>query len=174
MTEFDQDRRRVLLAGGTALTIGLAGCLGGGNGDDGGNGDGGNGNGDDGGNSFESAADTYLSDNNAKLYSGTGDIVDETGSDSVSIDVGAGSNGFAFEPAAVRVSAGTEVTWEWTGEGGSHNVVSENAPTELNSGGVVQSSDETYVETLSEPGAYRYVCTVHQANGMYGAVIVEG
>lgn len=169
MTDFDKDRRTVLLSGGTALTIGLAGCLGGddGNGDDGGNGDD-----SGGGGAFESAADTYLSDNNAKLYGGTGDIVDETGSDSVSIDVGAGDSGFGFDPVAVRVSTGTEVTWEWTGRGGPHNVVSENAPTELNSGSPVPSSDTTYVETLSEPGAYRYVCTVHQANGMYGAVIV--
>lgn len=170
MTEFDQDRRRILLAGGTVLTVGLAGCLGGD--DDNGNGNG-DGDGDGGGGALEDAADTYLSDNNAKLYGGTGDIADETGSDSVSIDVGAGDSGFGFDPVAVRVSTGTEVVWEWTGEGGPHNVISENAPTELDSGSPVQSSDKTYAETLGESGAYRYVCTIHQANGMYGAVIVE-
>jgi len=51
--------------------------------------------------------------------------VDMTGSDSVTNEVGAGE-GLAFGPAAVAVSSGTTVTWEWTGEGGSHNVSGSN------------------------------------------------
>ena len=172
MTGFDPDRRKVLIAGGTALTVTLAGCLGGGDGDD----DGGNGGKNGGGNGGETPADiadSYLSSNNAKMYGGTDDIVDETGSDSITIDVGAGSQGLAYDPVAVRVDAGTEVTWAWTGNGGSHNVVSDDGPTELSSGNAVQGSDITYVETLDETGVYRYKCTIHTSVGMYGAVIVE-
>ena len=161
MTLFDPERRRVLAAGGTALTIGLAGCLGG-------DSDGGNGGDDD----LAVTADSYLSGNDARGYDGTGDIVDETGNGSITIEVGVGDRGVAYGPAAVRVDAGTEVTWAWTGNGGAHNVVSDEGPTELSSGNPVQGSDVTYVQTL-EAGVYRYKCTIHTSVGMYGAVLVE-
>ena len=47
-----------------------------------------------------------------------------TGSGEVTVAVGAQGNGgaFAFDPPAIRVSTGTTVVWEWTGEGAQHNV----------------------------------------------------
>jgi halocyanin-like protein len=172
MRDYDISRRDALIAGGTALTASMAGCLGGGgdDGDDGGNGDD-NGNGQ----SPEEIADSYLSDNSANLYGGTGDIVDETGSDAITIEVGAG-DGLAFDPPAVRVASGTEITWEWTGNGGNHNVVLNDGPSggvELDSGDPVQEEGTTYSETLDTTGVYRYRCVPHQAQGMHGAVIVE-
>lgn len=168
MTEFD--RRKVLMASGTALTVGLAGCLGGGggNGDDNGNeSENGTGNGDA---SPEEQADQYLSDNSANLYDGTDSIVDETGSGEVTIDVGAGSEGYAYEPAAVRVDSGTDIVWEWVG--GNHNVNVQEGPETFTSE-TVSEEGHTFSETLEDAGAYRYRCDPHQGLGMYGAVIVE-
>jgi len=104
-----------------------------------------------------------------------GNTVDKTGSDSVEISVGAeGNNGaYAFDPPAVRVTPGTEVTWKWTGEGGGHNVVSDgDGP--LDSGDPVSESGTTYSHTFEETGIYKYVCTPHKSLGMKGAVVVGG
>jgi halocyanin-like protein len=104
-------------------------------------------------------------------YDGT---VDLRGQDTVEITVGAqGNNGaFAFDPAAVLVSPGTEVVWTWTGEGGGHNVVSDgDGP--LNSGSPVSSADTTYSHTFESEGLFKYVCTPHEALGMKGAVVVR-
>jgi halocyanin-like protein len=100
--------------------------------------------------------------------------VDKTGQDTVEIAVGAEGNGggFAFSPAAVRVSPGTEVVWEWTGEGGAHNVVSEgDGP--LDSGSAVSESGTTYSHTFENEGTFKYACTPHKAMGMKGAVVVD-
>ena len=100
-------------------------------------------------------------------------VVDMSGQDEVTVDVGAEGNGgnLAFGPAAVRVTPGTTVTWEWTGEGGGHNVVAED--------GTFSSGDEfvseagyTYSYTFESDGLYKYVCVPHEALGMKGAVVV--
>jgi serine/threonine-protein kinase len=167
MSKFNPDRRKVLAATGVALSVGLAGC--GGGGDDNGNG----GDGGDGGSGAESP-DAYLSDNDANNYDGN--VADETGSDSVTVMVGAGENGLAFDPAAVQVDSGTEITWEWTGNGGQHNVIGDAEPTAtLDSGEAVSEEGNTYSETLDTAGTYGYFCDPHRSSGMYGAVeVVEG
>ena len=139
-------RRTVLGAISGGLTVAVAGCLGS----------------DD----EEIEADTYGSwFQGARNFEGT---VDETDSDEVTVAVGAGQ-GLSYDPAAVRITTGTTVVWEWTGLGGSHDVVEAE--------GVFES--DRYVEeghsfshTFEEPGVYRYVCTPHQAQGMLGAVDV--
>ncbi len=160
--------RRTFLAatGTTAATVALAGCSSGGdNGDNGG--DGGNG-----GASVPDPVDTYLSDNEANGYNGS--AVDETGSSSVAIEVGAGDQGLAFSPAAVVVDSGTEVVWEWTGNGGAHNVVSaDSSAASFDSGETVESSSETFSQTFDSAGNQLYYCTPHQSLGMHGTVIVE-
>ena len=106
-------------------------------------------------------------------YDGT--TVDETGSDSVEIAVGAEGNdgAYAFDPPAVRVTPGTEVVWTWTGAGSGHNVVSDgDGP--LDSGSPVSESGTTYSHTFEEYGVYNYVCTPHESLGMKGAVVVGG
>ena len=104
----------------------------------------------------------------AKGYDGS--IADRTGKDSVKVAVGAGDAGYAFEPAAVRVSPGTTVRWEWTGEGGAHNVVSEEGT--FDSGQPQTGSDVTYEKSLDQPGTYLYHCEPHESLGMKGAVVV--
>jgi len=54
----------------------------------------------------------------------SGSVVDERGKDTVTVEVGVEANGgaYGFGPAAVHVDNGATVQWEWTGEGGGHNV----------------------------------------------------
>jgi halocyanin-like protein len=170
-------RRRYVAGTGAALTIGaLAGCSGGGDGGDGG--DGSDGGDSDGGNSggggaadddVPSEIDEYLSD--ARMYEGT--IADYTGQDEVTVSVGAGDVGFGFDPAAIRIDSGTTVVWEWTGEGGAHNVASVDASaSEFNSGDAVAEEGSTFEQSFDNAGIQLYHCTPHQANGMLGAIEV--
>ncbi|WP_247008464.1 halocyanin domain-containing protein [Halorientalis litorea] len=107
----------------------------------------------------------YLSD--ANNYDG---VVDATGQDEVTVDVGAGDTGLAFGPAAVHVDAGATVVWEWTGEGGAHNVVAEDA--DFESGSPVGQAGNTYEYTFEEDGVYNYYCQPHKGSGMLGSVVV--
>jgi halocyanin-like protein len=96
-------------------------------------------------------------------------VIDATGTDSVTVDVGVAANGgaFGFGPAAVRVDPGTTVTWRWTGRGGSHNVAADGFESEL-----VGTTDHTFEQTFAEPGVHTYACTPHETIGMKGAVVV--
>ena len=158
-------RRRYLAGTGAAVTIGaLAGCA-----DDDPNGgadDDGAAGGDD---DVPEAIDDYLAD--ARGYDGT--IADHTGEDEVVVDVGAGDVGFAFDPAAIRIDAGTTVRWEWTGEGGAHNVASaEGSASDFSSGDAVDDAGETFEQSFDDDGIQLYECTPHVANGMLGAIEV--
>jgi halocyanin-like protein len=102
-----------------------------------------------------------------------GSVSDETGAKSVTMKVGAQSEKgpYAFDPAVVRVSPGTEVTWQWTGKGGAHNVVAKGGAFE--SGDAVSKASATYSHTFEETGTFLYYCTPHRSLGMKGVVIVE-
>jgi halocyanin-like protein len=103
---------------------------------------------------------------NTSNFDGT---MDMRGQSEVTVEVGAQGNGdaFAFAPAAIRVDPGTTVVWEWTGEGGGHNVQAEN---------------DAYVSEIKQEGSYAvqfdgsgvstYFCLPHQSAGMNGAVVV--
>jgi halocyanin-like protein len=183
------NRRQFLTVAGAGTAVLLAGCSGdddGGNGNGNGNGNGdgngngngnengngngngnengnGNGNGDDGG--VPSEVDDYLSD--ANQYDGS--VEDMTDEDSVTVQVGAG-DGLAFSPTAVRVDSGTTVTWEWTGEGGSHNVADEDGKFESE---LMQEEGATFEYAFEEGGNTQYFCSPHKGSGMKAAVIVE-
>ena len=164
--------RRTFVGGTVALTAGMAGCSGGGgtaSGEGGPSGetsdetqttDGGS------GDSAPNEAEEYLADTGN--YDG---VVDETGTSAVTVTVGTEANGgnFGFGPAAVRVSPGTTVVWEWNGLGSSHNVVDEDGSFESK-----LSTEEgyTFSQTFEESGVVRYYCTPHQTMGMKGVVIV--
>lgn len=96
---------------------------------------------------------------------------DETGAATTTVMVGAEGNGgnFAFGPTAILVDAGTTITWEWTGEGGAHNVVSTDGS--FRSGDPVASG--TFEYTFDDPGVYTYYCDPHRGLGMKGAVVVR-
>ena len=191
MFDSDSPTRRSVVLSTSALALGgltaLAGCSGGGGGG-GGDGGGGEDTATDSGGSSEATATETATD------SGSGDggdggasaelqewfsnvdnyesVVDETGSDQVTVSVGAQGNGgaFAFDPAAIRVSAGTTVLWEWTGQGAQHNVADEGGAFESD---LTAEEGFTFEHTFEEAGTYRYACTPHRSLGMKGAVVVE-
>jgi len=154
----DLSRRRFVYGTGAAMAIGsLAGCSGNGNGT-------GNGNG---GGDVPAAVEDHLGEANG--YEGS--IVDTTGTDSITIDVGAG-DGLSFAPAAVRVSSGTTVTWEWTGNGGGHNVASvEGSDAEFKSE-INDEEGHTFERSFDAAGVQLYVCEPHEAQGMKGGIEV--
>ena len=163
-TDGHVDRRTVLKATGAVAAAGLlAGCS-----DDGGNGDG-NDDSDDGDEeamSFDGFFDGVDS------YDG---VVDETGSDSVTVTVGTQGNGgtYAFDPTAVKVASGTTVTFEWASD--THNVVVEDQPSGAGWEGheTIENNGFSFEHTFETAGTYTYFCEPHEAMGMKGAVVVE-
>ena len=97
-----------------------------------------------------------------------GAVADRTGADEVTVGVGAG-DGFAYDPAAVRVSPGTTVTWQWTGVGSRHNVVDEGGDFES---AYYAAEGATFSREFSSPGVWKYYCTPHRNLGMVGVVEV--
>lgn len=165
-------RRFVKSVSSLALVGTLAGCSsdggdgGDGNGGDGNGGDGNRGDGDGGG-SGNSDVDNYLSE--TSNYDG---IEDFTGESEVTVDVGVEANdgAFGFGPAAIRIDSGTTVIWEWTGEGGTHNVAHDGGDFESE---MTDEAGFTFEQQFDEAGTYLYECTPHASIGMKGAVVVE-
>ncbi|MFB6281886.1 MAG: halocyanin domain-containing protein [Haloferacaceae archaeon] len=166
------DRRTLLRTGAIAAAGLFAGCSGGGGGEGttaaetesggGGDGDGG------GGGDVPAAVSDFLAD--AGNFDGS--VADRTGQSEVTVEVGAQGNGgnFAFAPPAVRVDAGTTVVWEWTGQGGQHNVVArEGAGFESE---LVSEAGHTFSWTAEGDGPVTYVCVPHESLGMKGAVVI--
>jgi len=161
-TRFDR-RTVVRTIGGTALAVSLAGCAGG----------------DDTADEPEddtleppAAVDDFLTTNDANGYDG--EVADATGEETLTVDVGA-DGGLAFEPVAVAVDAGTTVTFEWTGEGGGHNVLADDE-SDIDVDVEQERIDEaghTAEHTFDEAGNYLYICEPHVPQGMVGAIVVE-
>ncbi len=105
----------------------------------------------------------------ANGYDGT--VADKTGNGEVTVKVGSGSKGYGFSPPAVHVDTGTTVKFEWTGEGGSHNVVSQDGGP-LDSGSPAGGSGVQYEHTFEESGIFNYKCVPHESLGMLGSVVV--
>ncbi|WP_058366087.1 halocyanin domain-containing protein [Haloparvum sedimenti] len=101
-------------------------------------------------------------------YEGT---YDYTGQDEVTVAVGAGG-GLQFEPAAILVDPGTTVVWEWTGEGGDHNVVTEGEGFESELTGEAGHTFEHTFDDAESGDTFLYYCDPHRAVGMKGAVAV--
>ncbi|WP_276271284.1 halocyanin domain-containing protein [Haloarcula litorea] len=106
-------------------------------------------------------------------FDGPGSTVDATGQDTATVEVGVqqGGGAYGFGPPAIHVDNGATVQFEWTGEGGSHNVVSQGEGP-LDSGSAVASSGVNYEYTFEEDGIYPYYCAPHQGLNMRGAVVV--
>ena len=147
-------RRRFLEAAGSLTVVGLlAGCTNNvNNGDSGSNGE-----------SDSESVDDWLSD------TGNYDGVDKMGEDSVTVKVGAQGNkgANAFAPAAIEISPGTTVTWDWVN--GYHNVVATDG--QFDSGEPEQNA--TFEHTFDTVGTVYYYCEPHRSMGMKGAVIVS-
>ncbi|WP_255149626.1 halocyanin domain-containing protein [Halorarius halobius] len=177
MHETSFGRRGFLKASGSAaLLASVAGCTGTGGGN--------------GGNSPTSGSDGSPADRvaaflNADPAAGNfeGTVVDETGTDEVVVEVGASGNGgnFAYAPAAVRIDAGTTVSWQWTGKGSLHNVesvASDSFEGEFQSdfdftSGDPKESGDPYEQSFDDAGVALYFCGPHKSLGMKGGIVVE-
>jgi halocyanin-like protein len=107
-----------------------------------------------------------------------GTVTDRTGTDRTTVTAGAAGNGghFSFDPLVTKVSAGTTVAWEWTGEGGAHNVAFDERAGDAADADPIEVQTEPgvhYEETVDEPGVYLYYCAPHQSLGGRGALIVD-
>jgi len=119
------------------------------------------------------AVDDFLTENDANGYEG--EMVDATGEDALTVDVGSGDLGLGFSPAAVAIDAGTTVTFEWTGEGGGHNIVADE-DSDIDVDVEEEEIDEAghaAEYTFDEAGNYLYICEPHIAQGKVGAIVVE-
>jgi halocyanin-like protein len=167
MAKRDTTRRHFLGTAAAITVASLAGCSGGSGGSDGGSDDSDGGSDSDSDGGSTPSFDGYLSE--TSNYDG---VVDETGSSEVTVKVGTEANGgyFGFGPAAVRVSTGTTVVWEWTGQGSLHNVIAEDGSFESEQ---VGEEGHTFSHTFEEAGTAKYYCTPHESVGMKGVVVVE-
>ncbi len=89
----------------------------------------------------------------------------------------------SFQPATLTIDAGQSVIWKNVSNV-THNVVDDASKAlylvdvKLPSGtrpfdsGYVQPL-QTYSRVFTTPGIYRYVCTLHEASGMKGTIIVK-
>jgi plastocyanin len=77
---------------------------------------------------------------------------------------------FSFEPKALTVAPGTEVTW-FNGDEEPHNIVNADSgqPRLFRSPGL--DGGEKYSFTFDKPGTYRYICSIHPH--MEGTIIVK-
>ena len=107
-----------------------------------------------------------------------GSYVDARGQSEVTVQVGAGDSGLAFDPTQLWVDTGTTITWEWTGNGGAHNVqtVEGGGPASLDSGDPVGEEGYTYEYEVTEEdaGITHYHCVPHTAVGMHAGLAVGG
>jgi len=105
-----------------------------------------------------------------------GSYQDARGESEVTVQVGAGDQGLAFDPTQLWVDSGTTITWEWTGEGGAHNVVTveDGGPASLDSGEPVGEEGYTYEyeATEEDAGITHYHCVPHTATGMHAGLAV--
>ncbi|MWG33305.1 plastocyanin/azurin family copper-binding protein [Halomarina oriensis] len=172
-------REFLLVAGGVAGTVAATGSAvaqegnGSGGNTSGGNASGGGGNesgnasgGGGGGGSVSGPIDYGIEGANG--YDGPGSGTDATGQSEVTIEVGVGSGGYAFGPAAVHIDPGTTVIWEWASAG--HNVNAQ-------SGAEFESplqSEGTFEWTAPEDasGIVEYQCDPHVGQGMIAALAI--
>ena len=119
------------------------------------------------------AVDDFLTEYDANGYDG--EMVDATGEDALDVEVGSGELGLGFSPVAVAVDAGTTVTFEWTGEGGGHNIVADDdsdIDVDVEEEEIAEAG-HTVEYTFDEAGNYLYICEPHIAQGKVGAIVVE-
>lgn len=74
-----------------------------------------------------------------------------------------------FSPKTARIAKNTLVTWRWSGEN-PHNVVSRGAK-RFKSSTLKKSGVHRF--RFKKAGTYRYVCTIHESDGMTGRIIVR-
>ena len=76
-----------------------------------------------------------------------------------------GVRGLKFSPKTVTVKRGTTVRWSWSGSI-PHNVVGKGFKSKT-------AGKVTFSKRFTKKGTYRYVCTIHKAQGMTGVIKVS-
>jgi plastocyanin len=76
-----------------------------------------------------------------------------------------GVRGLKFSPKTLRVKKGTTVKWSWSGSV-PHNVVGKGFKSKT-------AGKVTFSKKFTKKGTYRYVCTIHKAQGMSGVIKVS-
>jgi plastocyanin len=71
-----------------------------------------------------------------------------------------------FSPAAIQVSTGATVTWNWAPGSSLHNVTFPSGTSSANLG-----AGTTFTRTFTTAGTFTYQCTLHP--GMTGTVKVQ-
>lgn len=102
------------------------------------------------------------------------DVTDDTENDDEHlIMAGTSDDPFAFDPDTLEISSGDTVTWEWGTD--THNIHVLEQPDGADWPGEPEIYDtgHTYSYTFEVAGTYEYVCQPHEAQGMYGTIIVE-
>lgn len=102
-------------------------------------------------------------------YDGVMDLTDQ-GEVTVETGTQTGAGPYGFGPAAIRVSTGTNVVWEWTGEGSPHNVVDDGGSFESD---LLSEDGATFEHEFANEGTFKYYCAPHKSMGMKGVVVVE-
>ncbi len=74
-----------------------------------------------------------------------------------------------FSPESILITTGKKVCWQNTASF-NHTVTSDTG-TVLNSGNVAGGG--FYVHTFASTGTVAYHCTIHQADGMVGKVVIQ-
>jgi plastocyanin len=79
---------------------------------------------------------------------------------------------FRFDPSTITVHQGTvKITLVHKGSGAPHDFSVDGAPADHT--GLVRSGGTTSATfTTPSPGTYRFVCTLHTAQGMTGTLVV--
>jgi len=76
-----------------------------------------------------------------------------------------GVRGLSFSPKTLKVKRGTTVKWSWSGSV-PHNVVGKGFKSKT-------AGKVTFSRKFTKKGTYRYVCTIHKAQGMKGVIKVS-
>lgn len=174
-------RRRVLLAGGTVVAAGLAGCTDSSrtdeapaddDADDAGDGgmDAGNDSNETGGGELDEPPDDVEGDEGLGRGEGEGQDLDQ-GDAEATVAVAPGGE-LQFDPETVEIQSGGTVRWEW--ESADHTVTPDATPADADWEGEPepQESDYVYEHTFETAGAYEYYCDTHP-DDMTGSVVVE-
>jgi plastocyanin len=71
-----------------------------------------------------------------------------------------------FRPGTLNVNRGDSVTWVWRERGNEHNVTFRGFRSRTKTSG-------SYTVRFTHSGAFPYRCTIHEAEGMRGKIIVH-
>ena len=76
------------------------------------------------------------------------------------------TSGGGLDPASVTVNRGDSVTWLWRDGETEHNVTFRGFHSHTQASG-------SYTVKFTHRGTFKYRCTIHEAEGMRGKVIVH-